>query len=588
MSQTTEIRLLKEITRHPAALTISLLTGLLSTAGSLAVPLITRQVIADVSAGRSVNWLVVGAFVIALASAAAQGGSAYLLARIGSHMVYRIRVAVMSHILRLPVQHIKAEGAGALTSRITSDALVLRQVIDVGLAQMPASALLVAASIAAMAWLNWLLTLVSAGVFALVGIAIVVMFKWIKANAIDQQTALGGIAGLFSSHLDAITTIKASGAEDTVEDDLSREADRVRRIGLKGDVLQAAILPVLAGGQQVALLAIILVGSVQMSHGTLSVASFSAFVLYLLQLAAPVMLLFTGFGRLRIGQAVKERFNALLATPREQDDRQPATHLLETRDNTGIVFDKVSYGYPGTGQPAVSDLSFFVPRHGLTTLVGPSGAGKSTVLSLIERFSTPQQGHIYVLGTDIRAWPLHDLRRNITYVDQAFTLLQASVRQNLSVQRKEPVADGELWEALDSVGLTAAVAALPGQLDTVIGAETDLSGGQRQRLALARALLSDTELVILDEPTSQLDGINEDRFRSIIEELARTRAVLVVAHRLSTVRSARHVIMLDEGGLVKEGPHDVLLENCEPYRELHAAQTLAPSPATRSAGRWPR
>ncbi|MGN5381203.1 ATP-binding cassette domain-containing protein [Streptomyces lasalocidi] len=174
----------------------------------------------------------------------------------------------------------------------------------------------------------------------------------------------------------------------------------------------------------------------------------------------------------------------------------------------------------------------------------------------------------------MQAWPLHDLRRNITYVDQAFTLLQASVRQNLTVQHKEPIADSELWEALDSVGLTAAVAALPDQLDTVIGAETDLSGGQRQRLALARALLSDTELVILDEPTSQLDGINEDRFRSIIEDLAHTRAVLVVAHRLSTVRSARHVIMLDGGGLVKEGPHDVLLESCEPYRELHAAQTL--------------
>ncbi|MBP0458702.1 ABC transporter ATP-binding protein [Streptomyces montanisoli] len=580
MTQTTAIRLRREITRHPAALTVSLLTGLLSTAGSLAVPLITRQVIADVSAGRSVNWLIVGAFVVALASSAAQGGSAYLLARIGSHMVYRIRVAVMGHILRLPVQHIRTEGAGALTSRITSDTLMLRQVIDVGLAQMPVSALLVAASVAAMAWLNWLLTLVSAGVFAAVGIAIAFMFKWIKANAIEQQQALGGIAGRFSSHLDAITTIKASGAEDTVEQDLSQEADRVRRIGLTGDVLQAAMLPVLAGGQQVALVAVILVGSVQMSHGTLSVASFSAFVLYLLQLAAPVMLLFTGFGRLRIGQAVKERFNTLLATPREQDGGQPGARRPETPeaaglDTTGIVFDKVSYTYPGTAQPALSELSFSVPRHGLTTLVGPSGAGKSTVLSLVERFTSPDEGHVLVLGSDVDAWPLSELRGSITYVDQSFTLLQASVRQNLSVQHKQAVPEGALWEALASVGLTAAVKALPDGLDTVIGAETDLSGGQRQRLALARALLSDTELVVLDEPTSQLDGINEDRFRTIIEELSRTRAVFVVAHRLSTVRSAQHVIMLDGGGLVDEGPHDVLLKTCEPYRELHTAQALS-------------
>ncbi|MGQ4515058.1 ABC transporter transmembrane domain-containing protein [Streptomyces sp. DW26H14] len=575
MRQSVPIRLRKEVTRHPTALTASLLMGLLSTAGSLAVPLITRQVIADVSAGRSVSWLIIGAFVVALASAAAQGGSAYLLARIGSHMVYRIRVAVMGHILRLPVQHIRTEGAGALTSRITSDALMLRQVIDIGLAQMPVSGLLVAASVAAMAWLNWLLTLVSAGVFALVGVAIAFMFKWIKANALEQQTALGGIAGRFSSHLDAITTIKASGAEETVEEDLSQEADRVRRVGLTGDVLQAAMLPVLAGGQQVALLAVILVGSVQMSHGTLSVASFSAFVLYLLQLAAPVMLLFTGFGRLRIGQAVKERFNTLLAAPREQDAQRQEAHRPESRDSTGIVFDKVSYSYTGVGQPAVREMSFSVPRHGLTTMVGPSGAGKSTVLSLIERFAKPDQGRISVLGTDIEAWPLSDLRGSITYVDQAFTLLRATVRQNLSVQHREPVSEGDLWEALDAVGLTAAVQGLPEGLDTVIGMETDLSGGQRQRLALARALLSDTELVVLDEPTSQLDGINEDRFRSIIEELAGTRAVFVVAHRLSTVRSAQHVIMLDGDGLVQEGPHQELLETCEPYRALHMAQTLA-------------
>uniref|UniRef100_A0AAU2VQT3 ABC transporter ATP-binding protein/permease n=1 Tax=Streptomyces sp. NBC_00008 TaxID=2903610 RepID=A0AAU2VQT3_9ACTN len=574
MRQTTQIQLRKEITRHPAALTMSLLAGLVSSAGSLAVPLITRQVIADVSAGRSVNWLVIGAFALAVAAAVAQGGSAYLLARIGSHMVYRIRVAVMSHILRLPVQRIKSEGAGALTSRITSDALMLREVIDIGLAQMPSSALLVVASVAAMAWLNWLLTLVSAAVFALVGVAIAFVFKWVKANAIEQQTALGSIAGRFSSHLDAITTIKASSAEDTVEEDLSHEADRVRRIGLTGDILQAAMLPVLAGGQQIALLAVILVGSVQMSHGTLSVASFSAFVLYLLQLAAPVMLLFTGIGRLRIGQAVKERFNDLLATPQEQDGQDSDTHRPEPRDTTGIVFDKVSYTYPGAGQPAITDLSLFVPRHGLTTLVGPSGAGKSTVLSLIERFATPEKGRISILGTDIQAWPLSDLRGSITYVDQAFTLLRASVRQNLSVQHKQPIADSELWEALESVGLTAAVRAFPDQLDTVIGAETDLSGGQRQRIALARALLSDTDLVILDEPTSQLDGMNEDRFRSIIEDLAHTRAVLVVAHRLSTVRSAKHVIMLDAGGLVDEGAHHVLLDTCPPYRELHMAQAL--------------
>ncbi|MCZ1001048.1 ABC transporter ATP-binding protein [Streptomyces mirabilis] len=183
-------------------------------------------------------------------------------------------------------------------------------------------------------------------------------------------------------------------------------------------------------------------------------------------------------------------------------------------------------------------------------------------------------GRIRLLGHDVRAWPLPELRRRITYVDQQFTLLEGSVRENLQLGRGRPAADHDLAEALDAVGLREDVDALPDGLDTVLGRENDLSGGQRQRLALARALLTDADVVLLDEPTSQLDSINEKRFRHVVDDLAATRAVLVVAHRLSTVRHADHVVMVTAGALTDSGTHDDLMERCEPYRELVTSQTV--------------
>lgn len=207
--------------------------------------------------------------------------------------------------------------------------------------------------------------------------------------------------------------------------------------------------------------------------------------------------------------------------------------------------------------------------------MGPSGAGKSTALALVDRFVRPSTGSVAVLGHDVRHWPLDALRARIAYVDQSFTLLEATARENLRLGRTGPVGDAELAAALDAVGLAEDVARLPHGLDTVLGRESDLSGGQRQRLALARALLSDADIVLLDEPTSQLDGLNEQRFRSVVETLALTRTVVVVAHRLSTVQHARHVVMMDHGTVVDAGGHDVLLRRCPPYRELVASQAVA-------------
>jgi ABC-type multidrug transport system fused ATPase/permease subunit len=207
-------------------------------------------------------------------------------------------------------------------------------------------------------------------------------------------------------------------------------------------------------------------------------------------------------------------------------------------------------------------------------MVGLSGSGKSTVLALTERFVVPGAGRVEVLGRDASVWPLHELRGRLAYVDQGCTLLRDTVRSNLTLGCAQAVSDERLARALDEVGLTEAVAALPQGLDTVIGDDTDLSGGQRQRLALARAIVADARIVLLDEPSSHLDSVNEQRLRDVVDRLARDRAVLVVAHRISTVQHADHVIVMDGGRVVAEGVHDTLVDGCPEYARLVRGQVL--------------
>lgn len=330
-------------------------------------------------------------------------------------------------------------------------------------------------------------------------------------------------------------------------------------------------------GNQFAMIAVILTGGARLAAGSLDVAAFAAFLLYLLQTVPSIGALATGFSRLQASLAARDRCSELLSLAPESDPRDTPRAAPTPRPQApSVVFRKVSYTHTGSDDPALRGISFTAARTGLTAVVGPSGAGKSTALSLIDRFIRPTSGSITVLGHDTRQWPLDELRARIAYVDQAFTLLEATARENLQLGRERHAGADELAAALDAVGLTDDITRLPQGLDTPLGRESDLSGGQRQRMALARALLSDADIVLLDEPTSQLDGINEHRFRAIMEDLAATRAVIVVAHRLSTVQHARHVIMMNRGTVLDAGDHPTLLERCTPYRDLVTSQTIPP------------
>ncbi|MET9535798.1 ABC transporter ATP-binding protein [Streptomyces sp. NPDC006649] len=551
----------------------SLILALAATAGSLAVPLLVRDIIGSFGQDDSLVRPVALMAIAALGGAGASAASSYMLARIGEFMVLELRQRVMDHTMRLPMSIVRTQGVGNLVARVTSDAMLLRAVIDIGVVQLPLATLTVLFTLVVMGILDWMLVLITIGSFLLAGAAISWVLIRVRRNIIDQQDAIGDLAQRFTACLAALPTIKAYRSEGRSADQLGATAQQLTGTSLVGARLQMWITPVMGLGQQVALVAVIIGGGSRIASGDLSVPSFAAFLLYLLQLVAPVTVVATGIGRLQAGLAARTRFNELFALETETD-----AHLVRLatprpdRDAAAIVFNNVSFSY--TGAPVLEELTFMAPRTGLTALVGPSGAGKSTCLNLIDRFMHADGGSINVLGHPIADWPLEELRGRVVYVDQQFTLLEGTVRDNLQLGRTDPASSAELADALQAVGLLQDVNALPAGMDTSLGRKSDLSGGQRQRLALARALLTDADIVLLDEPTSQMDSINEKRFRQVVDDLAETRAVVVVAHRLSTVQHAEHVVMLTGGTLTDAGTHQVLMNRCPPYRDLVTSQSM--------------
>ncbi|MFD0375082.1 ABC transporter ATP-binding protein [Streptomyces sp. NPDC127112] len=558
-------------------LAVALLLALVSTLGTLAVPLLVKEVIDAFGKDDSIVRPIVLMAGVALTAAVTLAASGYLLARVGEHMVLGQRNRVMAHTLRLPLATLRGQGVGNLVARITSDAILLRSVIDVGVVQLPLAVLTGLSTLAVMAFLDWALVLISIASFTVAGIAIGFVLVRVKRNVVEQQGAMGELAQRFTTYLSALTTIKAYRFEQGAAAQLGDDARRLTATSMAGARLQSFIAPVMGLGQQIALISVIVGGGARMAGGKLSAPDFAAFLLYLLQLVGPVTVIATGVGRLQAGLAARLRFEELLSLPQESDGTVPGTPSPEPAAGApAVVFESVSFSYSGT--TTLDRLCFSAPRTGLTAFVGPSGAGKTTALGLIDRFMHADSGHISVLGHPAGDWPLGDLRRRIAYVDQQFTLLEGSVRDNLRLGRSRPVPDSELADALAAVGLWEEVQALPDGLETVLGRENDLSGGQRQRLALARVLLTDAEIVLMDEPTSQMDSINEERFRQVLDHMAATRAVLVVTHRLSTVQNADHVVMLAAGTTVDAGTHDVLMDRCAPYRELVTSQALASTP----------
>jgi len=551
------------------------LLGFLGGLASLAQPMVAKLAVDTLGQHRSLAGPVALLAAVTIAGALLSTAGIYLLGRTAESVVLTARERLISRLLRLRVSALDRLKPGELLSRVTSDTTLLRSVSTYGLVHTVNATFLLAGSIALMARLDPVLLLVTVAVLAVNAAAVLVVVPRIRRATERSQAAVGRMGAVLERAFGGFRTIKAHGAEEEEIATVTRAARQAWRRGVEV-AGWTALMDASAGlAVQVSFLAVLGVGGARVASGALPVSSLVAFLLYLFLLTDPVSSLINGATQLQAGLAAVVRLQELERLPVEPVATRRSTRRAWSPGPASVAFTEVwfRYSYPPNGRWAHRGVTFELPPGGTTAVVGPSGSGKSTVFALLERYYEPESGSITLDGRDIRTWPLPGLRAAIGYVEQDAPVLAGTLRDNLRLASPD-ATDEDFRAALSLTRLQDLLDRLG--LDTPIGHRgTTLSGGERQRIAIARAVLRRPRVLLLDEATSQLDAVNELAIRALIEAVAPTTTVVVIAHRLSTVTSADRVLVMEAGRVRAIGSHAELAGTDDLYRRLATSRLLA-------------
>ena len=542
------------------------------TALGLLQPLLTMRLIDRVAAGDAIAPLVGTLAVLFLGQAALEACGQYLLDVTGEGVVLRLRRRLIGRLLLVRIREFDGHRVGDLLSRVGTDTTVLRDMVASSLVQLVTVALTGFGATALMLWIDPVMFLVVAATLVLAGILVTGVMVGIRGATEQALAAVGTMTANLERALGSIRTVRASRAEHREAERIGADADAAYAAGVRSARLGSVVGPAMEIAVNGSFLLVLLIGAIRVSLGSMSVSELVAFLLFATYLVMPLAGLFNALSLIQRGLGSLRRVEDVLRLPVEGGE-VPAS-LPPAEDSPLLELRNVSFSYGE--RPVLRGVSFTLPRTGQVAIVGRSGAGKSTVVSLIAKFYDPEEGELLFDGADIRRMDPREHRKRIGLVEQHAPLLYGSLRDNL-VYAAPDADDSRIREVLGLVNLDELVRRLPAGLETEVGERGfNLSGGERQRVAIARALLTRPKLLLLDEPTSQLDPINEMELTKVMREVSRECALLVVAHRMSTVRAADLIVVLDEGEVSSVGTHDRLFAEDPFYRRLvesHLVQT---------------
>lgn len=592
---------------------------------SLAQPLLVGLVIDRVQQTSPLGWILWALVAVVVLGALANGYQHYLLQRLGESVVLSSRRRLIAKILHLPITEFDRRRTGDLVSRVGTDTTLLRAVLTQGLVEMIGGALLFVGALIGMLVIDALLFAVTFGIVGVALSVVVSLSTRIRPAVARAQEKVGDLAASVDRAISSVRTIRAAGAAEREQALIEGQAEAAYGHGVRVARISALIVPISFIAMQVSLLAVLGLGGYRVATESISIAELVAFIIFLFMMIMPLGQAAGAIAAVNQALGALGRIQEITALPTETEgdagrspegrivpleravpnDRpeppaQPALRLrdvtftyrsaaparMDVRDlvrtSRGSKRDAEAAPPRIVETPVLHGVSFAVPRGARVALVGPSGAGKSTILGLIERFYDPDSGTVSLHGADIRSLDRAELRSHLGYVEQNAPVLAGSLGENLRLGAPG-ASDAECERVLRTVNLgslldrSAAQAGVAQGLDVEVGERgIMLSGGEQQRLAIARALLTAPPILLLDESTASLDGVNERLMREALDSVATGRTLLVIAHRLSTVVDSDLIVVLDDGRVVGEGTHEELIESTPLYRDLARHQLLVP------------